>query len=108
MTTKLASRLRLAKAHLTSNGDYRAPCSRPGDFMFICHAIQLGLYKEPEGLAFHSNPELPETVLLVEMGMPLTSQAFFELEPNERQTARFMLLEFAALLAEDTEHINER
>lgn len=100
----LAKRLRLAQTYLDPQTD------TPGKYCFICHAIQLGVYaQEPEGEeGFNSDPSLPEIALLVEMGMDLGATGFLDCRPLKgddlytcRQGARFMLLEFASLLAED-------
>ena len=92
---ELARRLRKAQGWLDDG-------ERGGKYAFICHTIQLGVRGEALADAFNSNPKLPEVALLVEMGMPLGVRGFLDLDCGiARQGARFMLLELAALLAED-------
>ena len=100
---KLAARLREAQGWL-DGGVREYEIARK--WSYICHAIQLGVYGQECHGAFNTDPELPEIKLLVEMGLRLDGSQFSEWNvfdsAEQRQGTRFMVLEMAALLAEDT------
>ena len=106
---KLAARLREAQGRLDGGVREFKPryaTEDPYKWSYICHAIQLGVYGQECPGAFITDPELPEIKLLVEMGMGLGGSQFsawsvFD-SVEQRQGTRFMVLEMAALLAEDT------